>query len=142
MRCLWPSDLKIWLFTLTIIVVPSFFCIYITIWGCQNNEDFDTNAKIFLTIIYCLSLLICLWSLFMVTFTEPGILPSIFMNTKITNIESKKINVYKDYYCEYKNRQELNEMFDELKIKNTVDKYYNLNKFKYLEALRDDHGQL
>jgi len=56
------------------------------------------------------------------------------MNTKIQNIEVKKINVHKEYYVEYKNRQELNNTMEQLKLNNPVDKYYNLNKFKYLPA--------
>ena len=56
------------------------------------------------------------------------------MNTKIQNIEIKKVNVHKDYYVEYKNRQELAETMDRLQLTNPVDKYYSLNKFKYLPA--------
>lgn len=40
----------------------------------------------------------------MVTFTDPGIMPSVFMNTKIQNTEIKKVNIYREYYVEYKNR--------------------------------------
>ena len=41
LKILWPSDLKIWFITLIVIVVPSFFCLYITIWGCKNEVDLD-----------------------------------------------------------------------------------------------------
>ena len=103
-RILWPSDLKIWIVTFLAIVVPSFFCVYITIWGCKNFSELDLTARYVLTIIYCVSLFLCLWAFFMVSFTEPGIMPSVFMNTKIQNIEIKKVNVHKEYYVEYKNR--------------------------------------
>lgn len=120
--------------TLVAILLPSFLCIYITIWGCKNFMDLDLTARYVLTGIYSLSLFLCLWAFFMVSFSEPGIMPSVFMNTKIQNIEVKKINVHKEYYVEYKNRQELNDTMEKLKLNNPVDKYYNLNKFKYLPA--------
>ena len=130
----WPSDLKIWSITLTVIVIPSFLCLYITIWSCKNYVDLDLTARYVLTVIYLISLFLCLWAFFMVSFTEPGILPSVFMNTKIQNIEVKKVNTHKEYYVEYKNRQELNETMDMLNLRKPVDKYYSLNKFKYLPA--------
>jgi hypothetical protein len=87
-----------------VIVIPSFLCLYITIWGCKNYVDLDLTARYVLTVIYLISLLLCLWAFFMVSFTEPGILPSIFMNTKIQNIEIKKVNTNKEYYVEYRHR--------------------------------------
>ena len=75
-RILWPSDLKIWIVTFLAIVVPSFFCVYITIWGCKNFSELDLTARYVLTIIYCVSLFLCLWAFFMVSFTEPGIMPT------------------------------------------------------------------
>lgn len=96
--------MKIWSVTFTVIVIPSFLCLYITIWGCKNFVDLDLTARYFLTVVYLLSLFICLWAFFMVSFTEPGIMPSVFMNTKIVNKEIKKVNIYKEYYVEYKNR--------------------------------------
>lgn len=137
--------MKIWLITLTVIVIPSFLCLYITIWGCKNETDLDMTAKYFLTLAYLFSLCLSLWAFFMVSFTEPGIMPSIFMNTKIENTEVKKVNIYKEYYVEYKNRQELNETMERQKVDNAVDKYYGLNKFKYLPAANannqgDGHG--
>jgi hypothetical protein len=82
-RILWPSDLKIWTITFLVIVIPSFLCLYITIWGCKNYVDLDLTARYILTVIYLISLFLCLWAFFMVSFSEPGILPSVFMNTKI-----------------------------------------------------------
>lgn len=126
--------MKIWFITLIVIVVPSFFCLYITIWGCKNETDLDLQSKYVLSAIYLISLFLCLWAFFSVSFTEPGILPSVFMNTKIQNIEIKKVNVHKDYYVEYQNRSELAETMDQLQLTHPVDKYYSLNKFKYLPA--------
>ena len=85
-------------------MIPSFLCLYITIWGCKNYIDLDLTARYVLTVIYLISLFLCLWAFFMVSFTEPGIIPSIFMNTKIQNIEIKKINTNKEYYVDYKHR--------------------------------------
>ena len=98
---LWPSDFKLWFVTFSAIVVPSFLCLYITIWGCKNTVDLDLPSRYFLTVLYLVSLFLCIWALFMVTFTEPGIMPSVFMNTKIQNTEIRKINIYKEYYVEY-----------------------------------------
>ncbi len=42
--------------------------------------------------------------------------------------------MHKEYYVEYKNRAELADTMDDLKLTNAVDKYYCLNKFKYLPA--------
>ena len=134
-RTLWPSDLKFWILTVLAILIPSTLCIYITIWGCKNFDDLDLTARYFVTILYLISLFVVLWALLMVTFTEPGIMPSVFMNTRIQNTEIKKVNVYKDYYVEYKNRQELIDSMEKLSINNPVDKYYSLNKFKYLPGL-------
>jgi hypothetical protein len=117
-----------------IIILPSFGCLYITVWGCKNEEDLDLAARGMLTAVYLLSLFLCLWALFMVTFTEPGIMPSVYMNTKMQNADVKKINVYKDYYVEYQGRQELAETMENQKITNPIDKYFCLNKFKYLPA--------
>ena len=119
-------------------MIPSGFCIYITIWGCKNAEDLNTTAKYLLTFFYSLSIFICLWSLFQVTFTEPGILPSISMNTKIQNIDIKKPNQNKEYYVEYQNKQELHVTMAGLDITDPVDKYFNLKKYKYLPLLYQD----
>jgi hypothetical protein len=42
-----------------------------------------------------------LWSFYYISFSDPGILPSIEMNTPIIDSEKYRANGYKEYYVEY-----------------------------------------
>jgi len=64
-----------------------------------------------------------------VSSTEPGILPSIYMNSGIPNAEIHKTDSIKDYYCEYQTRIEVSQTMGELKIENPAHQFYHLNKF-------------
>ena len=50
----------------------------------------------------------------------------------------KQPNSKKDYYVEYKNKEELADTMQYLEVKEPVEKYYNLNKFKYSHSCKDE----
>lgn len=45
-----------------------------------------------------------LWSFFNITFTDPGILPSLQLNNQIPDYEKYKADGYKEYFVEYQNK--------------------------------------
>lgn len=105
---LWPSDLKCALFTLCTIVGPSALCYIFPIWKCDDSQSGITlQYKIELTCAYSFSLFLCLIMFFMVTFTEPGILPSVYLNSGIPSAETKQADNMRDYYCGYQRKREL-----------------------------------
>jgi hypothetical protein len=48
--------------------------------------------------------------LYNVSTTEPGVIPSIHLNSGIKNESEYRINQNKDYFCEYLNKKELAEV--------------------------------
>ena len=79
-----------------------------------------------------------LWSFYYISFSDPGILPSIEMNTPIIDSEKYKANGYKEYYVEYLKKQEVDEAMDSIKLTDAVDKFYSFKKFKYLSIKESD----
>ena len=79
-----------------------------------------------------------LWSFYYISFTDPGILPSIEMNTPIIDSEKYRADGYKEYYVEYLKKQEIEENMDSLKLTDPVDKFYSFKKFKYLPIKESD----
>ena len=85
---------------------------------------------------YCASIVLCLRSLFLVTTTEPGILvgPSILRSKGISNCDSRRIDPSRDYFVQYKTKTELQQTFEQLKIKSAVEKFFHFNKFSFLAS--------
>ena len=98
-KCLWPSDLKFMLLTLTIIIGPAALG-YLVIWT-SDPKVVPKEDKIILSCVHAFFLAMCLISLFRVTFSDPGVLPSLYMNSGIESTEIKVANSTKEYYVEY-----------------------------------------
>lgn len=64
----------------------------------------------------------------MVSFTEPGVLPSLRKNSAAV----KFADPIRDYYVEYLSKAELAETMRQRGVREAVDKYYHLKKFKYM----------
>lgn len=80
----------------------------------------------------------CLVYLFSTLLSDPGILPSVYMNSSIPSNETKKADSQKDYYVEYLSRSDLQYQMEYRGINSGLQRYYNLYKFKYLEI--DQNG--
>ena len=76
-------------------------------------------------------MIICLITLFRVSFSDPGILPSLYLNSGITSTETKFADNTKEYFVEYKSKQDLQYLFSFLNITDPLTKFYSLNKFKF-----------
>ena len=129
---LWPSDFKFYLFTMSIIIGPTAVAFWLIWTSDENHVDF--TMKVGATVLVSMTLIACLSLLYRVAFTDPGILPAIHMNSGITNTEAKKADNIKEYYAQYKEKKELERQMLRLGITDPVQKYYMLNKFKYLSA--------
>ena len=90
----------------------------------------DVPSKIALTIFYLISLFLCLRNFYMVSFTEPGVLPSLRKNSAAV----KFADPIRDYYVEYLSKAELAETMRQRGVREAVDKYYHLKKFKYMQT--------
>ena len=70
--------------------------------------------------------------LYNVSSTEPGIIPSVYLNSGITNDSEYKINNNKDYFCEYLNKKDLDKVIIENRITNNTQKFFSNLKYQYL----------
>lgn len=57
--------------------------------------------------MYALTLIVMLSMIYNVATTEPGVIPSIYLNSGIPNETCAKVNSSLDYYCEYQSKKEL-----------------------------------
>ena len=72
---------------------------------CDDKELADTaQYKFHMIVIICVTVFMSLKYFYLVAFTEPGILPSIQMNSEIPNYENKKPCNIRDYYVEYQTK--------------------------------------
>ena len=71
---MWPSDLGFTLCTLTLIIVPTTLCY---IYAIIMAETYGTVMKVFVFLVYCVSIYGCLRNLYKCSFTEPGVIPPI-----------------------------------------------------------------
>ena len=76
--------------------------------------------------------MMCLIMLYNVSSTEPGIIPSVYLNSGINNDSEYKINNNKDYFCEYLNKKDLDKVMIENRITNNTQKFFSNLKYKYL----------
>jgi hypothetical protein len=89
----------------------------------------------YITVFYLTTLLLCLRYFYLVSCTEPGILPS--KNPAIPQVDQKKAINERDYYAEYMNKNELEQQFQGMAVSKGVDRFYHLKKFKYLPQIFD-----
>jgi len=57
--------------------------------------------KIILTSVYTIFLFLCLYNFYKTAFSDPGILPSIYMNSEIPPNERKEADNKNTYYVDY-----------------------------------------
>ena len=105
LKVLWPSDLKFTLMTLTIILGPAAL-LYYCVWFADPRVV-SIHVKIILTSLFSFFLVVTLITLFRTTFADPGVLPSIYLNSGIENKEKYKAVSAKEYFVEYQSKQEL-----------------------------------
>ena len=99
--------------TLFFIFVPSFFLVYVVIWQCSDKElSSYQQYKGHLTIFYLTVLFLCLRYFYLVSTTEPGIIPAVSQNSGIPNQEQKKACNVREYYADYMNKNELESQFE------------------------------
>ena len=135
---IWPADFKFVPVSLGAILGPSAFLLLVVVWMCDESV-LDIPSKIALTILYLISLFMCLRNFYLVSFTEPGILPSMKKN----NMAVKFADPIRDYYVEYLSKAELAETMRQKGVREAVDKFYSLKKFKHMKTssrfLNDDN---
>lgn len=106
--CLSPSDNSFLAITLTLILVPSLLCLVVVIF---LNYRFEIWLKVLLTIIYAISLYMCLSQLFKCSFTDPGILPALAEEQDAGRPDSKK-----HYHVKYMDESELHQSLTQLGV--------------------------
>jgi hypothetical protein len=74
-RKICPSDWIFTIFTASIIVFPTCICQF---WIIALNENIHVWLKIVNFIIVSISLTLCLYYLFKCSYTDPGIIPSVY----------------------------------------------------------------
>jgi len=81
--------------------------------------------------------------LYNVSSTEPGVIPSIHLNSGIPNESEYQINQNKEYYCEYLNKKDLSEAMTENRITGETQKFFSNLKYTYLlQQFDNDEGKL
>jgi hypothetical protein len=88
------------------IIFPTCLMIFVTIKLCDDAALADTaHYKFHVTVLLCATMFMSLKYFYLVSFTEPGILPSVQMNSEIPNYSNKKPCNIRDYYIEYESKQ-------------------------------------
>lgn len=124
------KDSKLFILTNFLILGPSAIG-YAIIWMTYPTI-LSTPEKVAVTFVYSVSLGLCMYYLYAVYWSDPGILPSLYMNSGITSTEHKKADNVHDYYVEYMNKNSLVYAMDYKGISNGITKYYSFHKFQYL----------
>lgn len=135
-KTLHHSSIPVFYVTLLIILIPAGIFFFI-LWLGQPVK-LSLITKIVVSVIYSFFLIMCLVYLFSTLLSDPGILPSVYMNSSIPSNETKKADSQKDYYVEYLSRSDLQYQMEYRGINSGLQRYYNLYKFKYLEI--DQNG--
>lgn len=117
--------------TLAMIVVPSVLCVYFTILQA-DDKIIDQITKISILCLYILSFTMCILMLYYTSFTDPGILPSVYQNSGIPNTESLVPNTEREYFCEYQHKIDLIHTLADMHIDGEAEKFYSPLKFHYL----------
>ena len=76
--------------------------------------------------------------LYNVATTEPGVIPSPYLNSGIANETNFKINKSLEYYCEYQSKKELADTMAENLITNSTQKFFSALKYKYLPLVSSE----
>lgn len=93
-----PSDVCFTYFTLALILIPSSLCLVVVI--CLNDQ-FPWWLKIILSILYIITLYASLYNLFKCSQTDPGIIPSLSLDSKLSETNKKKPKSNIEYYACY-----------------------------------------
>lgn len=134
-------DNKIFILTNFLIIIPAAIG-YMVIWMTDPNVLSKTD-KITLTVVYSVFFFLSMYYFYKIYYSDPGILPSLYMNSEITSVESKKADNVRDYYIEYLGKNDLAYSMDYKGITNGVSKYYSFNKFRYLrQRFQSDDGSV
>ena len=70
--------------------------------------------------------------LYYTAFTDPGILPSIYLNSGIPCTEELVPNPKREYYCEYQKKVDLIHTMHDNEVYSETDKFFSPMKFHYL----------
>lgn len=95
-----PSDGCAALFAQIAIILPSAGTIAVSLWMAES-DNVDMQAKIVLSVILGTTLLMTLEHYYIAMFSDPGILPSVHMNTGINFHSKRKADPLRSYYVEY-----------------------------------------
>lgn len=79
---------------------PTLTAIVINVWMC-SSEVLDKEAKMALTILLVVTCSMSLSSYYAVMFSDPGIIPAVHMNSKITDTRKFKADANKVIYVQY-----------------------------------------
>lgn len=112
---------------------------YLIVW-MTKPEVLTLTHKIIISIVLTTSMIVCLWYLYQTYWSDPGILPSLYMNSGIVWTESAKADNVKEYYVEYLAKNDLIYNMDYKGISNGVTKFYSFNKFRYLRFHQQDES--
>lgn len=88
--------------------------------------------------VYTVFLGLSLTHLFWTMLSDPGILPAIYMNSGIPSCDSKQADSQREYYVEYQPKNDLAYTMEYRGIRDGVQKYYGLNKFRFLRMHLDE----
>lgn len=116
--------------TLLLILVPSALCLIVVI---LLNEKFPIELKLFLTVLYLISLSVCLFSLLYCSGTEPGVIPSLTMHNILPDRREYQPNKKLSYYALYQDRAELDRTMKDLgyREEDYAAKFFDKKKYKY-----------
>ena len=81
------------------------------------NEKLPVQIKAFLATVYLASLATCLYSLYNVSSTEPGVIPSLTMHGTLPDQRKWVAEKKRSYYALYKTEEELEETMAELGLR-------------------------
>lgn len=124
-RVIGSDSCFLWL-TCALIILPTLICLSIVI---LYNPSFDPFSKYTCTIAITASLFLSLRSLFVCSFSDPGIIPSLSKEE-----DPDKYDAQFKHQVQYMNEQELNEYFnsEEGYEADHAARFFHLRKFKYI----------
>lgn len=139
-KVLCPSDRGYVIISLMLILIPSGLS-YLCIW-LSDPVLVDFHLKIILSAVFSFFLFLCLFYLFRVMLSDPGILPSIYENSGIPSTERKRADNVREYYAEYLSKDDLKFAMDFKGVTDPTAQFFDFNKFKYLRMHYDDSENL
>lgn len=105
-----PSDWVFTIFTVALIVIPTALVLVVVV---PMNEKIPIWLMILLEILICVTVFLSLRMLFKCATTDPGVIPNASVyNSGITDQNKCKIDLKKEYYAKYLDRNELNQVMN------------------------------